>query len=105
MGQIIKATCSICKYENKFNFGGARYSHGVKPVPALNIKTGAFENINYHTHKDNATYIFYSHTLLKSHAVDLDTIQNADFMINKFNNYCPSCKEFTLDFECIAFFD
>jgi hypothetical protein len=65
MGQIAKATCSICKYKNQFSFGGGRFGHGANLLPALNLKTGELEHINYVVYKQNANYMCYSDFLLK----------------------------------------
>jgi hypothetical protein len=105
MGQIIKATCSICKYKNQFSFGGGRFGHGANLLPALNLKTGQFEHINYVTHKHDANYVFYSDSLLKCFTQEQTTLQSHNFKINRSNNYCPSCKDFTLDFTRVGFFD
>jgi len=48
MGNIIASKCRICNFENTFKYGGNRFDYQTNcPVPAINIKTGEFENVNY----------------------------------------------------------
>lgn len=106
MGKVIKSTCRACQYQNKFNFGGAKTDfQRNKPVPALNLKTGEFENINFFTHKYDPDYLFYSDGLLKNSSESQTFLSDFDFVINKKSNYCPNCKGFTLDFNYVSFYD
>jgi hypothetical protein len=105
MGQIIKATCSTCHYENEFSFGGTRFSNGANHVPALNLKTGVLKNVNYCTHKHDVNHVFYVDRLLKSSTGEELTLLNGNLEINRVGNYCPGCANYTLDFMLAGFFD
>ena len=74
MGKVIESTCRTCQYQNQFSFGGSRFNfQNKKPVPALSLKTGKFEIVNFHTYKSNLDYIFYSDGLLKTFSQDQTT--------------------------------
>ena len=61
MGNIIASKCRICNFENTFKYGGNRFDYKTNcPVPAINIETGEFENVNYEIEKNNSKYKFYS---------------------------------------------
>lgn len=106
MGKTLESCCKKCQYKNQFNFGGSKANFQInKPVPALNLKTGDFENVNYFTHKAHLDYLFYSDGLLKDFSESDLTFNDFDFKINQKSNYCPNCKNFSLDFECIGYFD
>ncbi len=106
MGKTINSICGTCRFKSQFNFGGSRADfHKNKPVPAINLKTGEFENVNFFIHKANPGYLFYSDGLLKSTSENQTTFDDFDFQINTKSNYCPNCKNFSLDFECIGYFD
>jgi hypothetical protein len=106
MGQILKATCATCNFENEFRFGGGRLdNHTNKPVPAINVTTGNMESVNYFEFKDSFQYVFYSNALLKRMHDPGNTFRNFDLTINAKNNFCPNCKEFTLIFACTLFYD
>lgn len=106
MGSRIKSQCSNCNFNNEFNFGGSKRGfHINNSIPAINIETGNFESLNYYSMKDNPNYILYTSSVLKQDNVCKITFKNFDLELNKLNNYCPSCKNHTLDFEIIGFFD
>ena len=79
MGNIISAKCKICDFKKTFNYGGNKLNFQVNcPVPAINIKTGQFENINYINEKNNFTYKFYSNKELKGDNENSNTLDNFD---------------------------
>ena len=48
MGNTIDSKCRICNFENTFNYGGNKSDYKTNcPVPALNMETNEFENINF----------------------------------------------------------
>lgn len=88
MGQIIKAICHECNFENEFHFGGGKMGCSTyRPVPALNLKTGIMESVNYVVNKENLSCLFYSNSLLKSHNDDQNTFRNFDVVLNAKNNF------------------
>lgn len=106
MGNIISAICKDCDFKTKFNYGGNKLNFQVNcPVPAINIKTGQFENVNYKSEKNNSNYKFYSNKELKGDNKNCNTLDNFDLKLNTKNNYCPKCKKYSLDFNIIAYTD
>ena len=106
MGNIIASKCKLCGFSNEFRYGGGRYSYETYcPVPAINKKTLEFENVNYYEHKNSEKYLFYSDDDLKGNNYDINTIDNFDLKLNTINNFCPNCKEKTLDFRTTMFVD
>lgn len=106
MGVIIRSICKSCNFSNEFNFGGGRYNYSTNcPVPAINKETLEFENPNYVGHKNSNKYIWYTHKELKSKSSNNATINNFDLHLNESDNYCPNCKEMTLDFRVRMFVD
>lgn len=106
MGNLIKATCTDCDFEKDFNFGGNMIDFTVNnPVPSIHKKSGKFRNVNYFKAKDSNRYLFYSDKTLKGKNKSGNTIENFDLSLNEYNNYCPNCKKFSLDFVVTAFTD
>lgn len=108
MGYIIKSECRVCNYENTFSFGGGRFNYQTYcPVPAINQKTGEFENINFYEHENSSEYLFYHDKKLKSQNLSEDNycFSNFDLEINSQDNYCSKCKNQTLDFQFIGMID
>ena len=104
MGQIIASKCRTCNFENSFKYGGNRFNYQTNcPVPAINIETGEFENINYFENAGNPKYKFYFDKELKGNNEGKNTLMNFSLELNTVNNYCPKCKEFAFDF-IIKFF-
>ncbi len=99
MGNIIASKCRLCDFENEFRFGGNRFDFKTNcPVPAINIETGEFVNINYKELEKDSAYLFYSDEKLKDINNNSNTINDFDLKLSSKNNYCPNCKNFTLDF-------
>jgi hypothetical protein len=106
MGNIISAKCKICDFKRTFNYGGNKFDFKVNcPVPAMNVETGQFENINYKIEKNNSKYKFYSNKELKGNNENNYTLDNFDLKLNTKNNYCPKCKKYSFDFQIIMFTD
>lgn len=106
MGNTIDSKCRICNFENTFNYGGNKSDYKTNcPVPALNMETNEFENINFINNQHNLKYKFYSSKELKGDNEGKTTIKNFNLELNQVNNYCPRCKNFTLDFRIICFSD
>lgn len=108
MAEILKAECRICNYENSFRFGGGRFDYQTNcPVPAINKETGEFININFHEYKNSSEYLFYHNEELKSKNNNDDSSYYRDFdlKINQEDNYCPKCKNQSLDFLLSMLFD
>lgn len=109
MGSIIKSNCRVCNYLNQFSFGGSRMNYLTNcSVPAIKKDTGEFVNINYYEHIGSQEYLFYHDGQLKNPHIDdnkyFNFFENADLKINKKDNYCPQCKNQTLDFDLSGLF-
>lgn len=99
MGQTIEGKCKCCKYCNQFNFGGNRTNYTTFcPLPAIDLETFEFVNINFVEHKDNLKYSFYSDKVLKGENPNNNTFRCFDLVLNQENNYCPNCKKYEFDF-------
>jgi|TARA_R100001530_G_scaffold35145_1_gene27447 hypothetical protein len=106
MGSIVLAKCKICDFKTEFNYGGNKLDFQVNcPVPAINVKTGQLENINYKIEKNNSKYKFYSNKELKGNNENNYTLDNFDLKLNTKNNYCPNCKKYSFDFQVIMLTD
>lgn len=99
MGNIIASKCRICNFENTFKYGGNRFNYQTNcPVPAINIETEEFENVNYKIEINNPKYKFYTDKELKGNNGENNTLGNFNLELNTVNNYCPKCKNYTFDF-------
>lgn len=106
MGNIIASKCRQCNFENSFKYGGNRFDYQTNcPVPAINIETGEFENVNYIIEINNPKYKFYSNEELKGDNDGENTFGNFNLELNSLNNYCPKCNNFTFDFRIQFFTD
>ncbi|WP_420287298.1 hypothetical protein VT569_05215 [Flavobacterium psychrophilum] len=106
MGNIIASKCRICDFENTFKYGGNRFDYQTNcPVPAINIETREFENVNYKIEMNNPKYKFYSDKELKGDNEKNNTFGNFNLELNSTNNYCPKCKNFSFDFRIEFFTD
>ncbi len=105
MAEIIAAKCRVCNFENTFKYGGNRFSYQTYCyVPAINIETNEFENVNHVEFENNPKYIFYSDKKLKGDNEGNNTMDNFDLKLNTLNNYCPKCKNFSLDFRITIYY-
>lgn len=104
MAQILKGECRICNYNTSFKYGGSRFDYQTNnPVPAYNKTTEELESVNYKTEKDNPNYIFYTDNELKGKNEGNNYFGNFDLSLNQKDNYCPNCKNFSLDFQIYFF--
>ena len=105
MGERIKAKCKICNFKKEFNYGGGKYDYQINnPVPSINLITNELESVNYHVEKDNTNYIFYTQNKLKGNNEEKNTLRNFSLELNEINNFCPNCKNFSLDFYPFIFY-
>jgi hypothetical protein len=106
MGQSIYANCNLCGFSNNFNFGGSKTNYlKYCPVPAINLTTSLFENVNYFEYDKNINYLFYSDKILKTRDLNCTTLNNFDLKLNTEQNYCPNCKKYSLSFKVTHFYD
>ena len=104
MAEILKANCRICNYDTSFRYGGGRFDFQTfNPVPAYDKTTEELESVNYKLEKDNPDYIFYTDEQLKGDNEGKYIFQNFDLKLNQVNNYCPKCKNYSLDFRSYMF--
>ncbi len=105
MGQVLNAKCRLCSFEIDFRYGGTRFDYRENcPVPAINIESKQFENVNYILNKNNPVYLFYSDNHLKGDNGDKATHRNFDLELNQVNNFCPNCSQFAFDFAIRIFY-
>ena len=105
MGERIKAKCKTCNFTIEFNYGGGKLDYKTNnPVPAYNKKTNDLESLNYHIEKDNPNYIFYTQIELKGNNEGENIFRNFNLELNEVNNFCPNCKNFSLDFYPYIFY-
>jgi hypothetical protein len=105
MGNYLKSNCRTCNYKNEFKFGGTRFNYSTNfPVPAINKKTLEFENVNYYEVINSDKYIFYFNDELKDKNGKNKTFSNFELELNEKNNYCPTCKNQTLDFQITLYY-
>lgn len=109
MGYILKAKCTNCDFEKEFSFGGNMMNFDrVQMVPALDMNTNRFVCVNYKESKDEPHYRFYTDRELKgyrSNENDYRNYRSFDLILNESRNYCPSCREFKLNFDVVALTD
>ena len=102
---ILAGRCKSCDFENSFKYGGNRFDHQTNcPVPTINIETDEFENVNYFEFDNIPKYKLYSNNQLKGDNEGNITMDNFDLKLNAVNNYCPKCKNFTLDFRITIYY-
>ena len=92
-------TCNSCSYSKGFKFGGGRLKfQNVCLGPAINLKTGKIETVNYKMY-DPINYKIYTNEELQSaHPEYLSKYKFGNFTINPTGNFCPSCHKKTFDF-------
>lgn len=99
MAEILKANCRICNYQTNFKYGGGKLDYLTNNlVPAYDKTTEELKSVNYKLEKENPNYIFYTQEELKGDNGENYTFQNFDLKLNRVNNFCPKCKNFSLDF-------
>ena len=99
MAEILKANCRICNYETSFRYGGGKFDFQTNnPVPVYDKTTEELKSVNYFLEKYNPDYIFYSDEQLKGDNEGKYIFQNFNLNLNQVNNYCPKCKNYSLDF-------
>lgn len=108
MGYVYSAECSQCGFSSKFRFGsGMSNVKTMLSAPAIELETGKFVVLNFLEFKDNESYVFYSDPSMQSNEdreAKKQTINWHSFVLNRKNNYCPRCKNFSLNFDHILLF-
>jgi len=105
MGVIYNAICALCDFQVQFSLGGnmANFREN-SPVPAIKKANGKFENPNYIEVKDSEDYTFYWEKSMSNAREDFP-IQYFDHEIQKTDNLCPQCNNFSLMFKEFLRFD
>ncbi|RTY76708.1 hypothetical protein [Flavobacterium sp. LS1R10] len=99
MGQILEGICTKCDYSANLLFGGNRINNKEQcPVPALNLETDQIESVNYILHQNNPNYLFYTNKNLKGINKEKLVYRNFDLELHPSNNFCPKCKNLSLEF-------
>ncbi len=107
MGTMIQAKCEKCGFQKEFLFGAGMNDFMSKcDVPAINTKTGKFvvKNI-FDTDSTKVLFRFYNDPKMNLNTVGNDDIQWGEIFIGRTENFCPSYKSFSLNFEEVGFFD
>lgn len=107
MGQILKAVCKNCYFEEEVWFGGGMLNFETEcNVPAINNTTGEFEIMNIFN-KDlfDGNYTFYNDPSMFKGKITIDSPQWYDIYLCPTKNLCPKCKSFKMNFESVGFFD
>lgn len=101
MGYLLHAICK-CGFEKQFDFGGFRANFDtVSMVPAIEKLTNTFVNINFLEEKDTKKFNFYTVQTHKGYELSSGNKKSFkwnDLELNATNNYCPKCKNYSLDF-------
>ena len=109
MGSILNAHCENCGFKrNDISFGGGMRDMGtVCNVPAINKKTKRFVVKNYNEYKFDidSNYVFYHEPEMCNAKLKSGNIYWGDIHLSDKNNFCPKCKQFTLQFEDAACWD
>lgn len=107
MGKILLAVCEKCSFDRQFGFGSGREDFGtVCYVPAINIKTGEFKSENYLDKKLlNGEYVFYNEPKMYNGEKELSDHQLGDILLKAKNNFCPQCRNYSLEFKNYAIAD
>lgn len=106
MGVVLEGKCKKCDFIYEFLFGGNKMNYlKVCLVPSINLLTNELCSINFYEHQNDDNYLFYSNSKLKAKEYDSDFLNSFSIKLNKVNNYCPNCKNFTFDFKEIMFTD
>ncbi|WP_430929028.1 hypothetical protein [Polaribacter marinivivus] len=106
MGNLIKATCTHCDFEKDFNFGGNMMDFTTNnPVAAIHKISGKFRNVNYFISKLKDNYTYYFEDSLKGNNKNGPIYENFELTLNEHNNFCPECKNTSLEFILKAFTD
>jgi len=106
MGSILKASCKKCGFEKTDIFYGGGIMNFMKicNVPAYNSKTKRFSVKNiFKEHGEHI--IFYNDNRMFKGKLGRNPHQWGDIFLKQRNNFCPSCKEYTLTFKATACFD
>lgn len=101
MGLIITAVCGICAFEVKFVFGSGKMNYSTElSVPAINLTTRKFENVNFIDPALNRDdYAFYHDKQLKGNNLDYQTYTWRNLELHQVYNYCPNCQKFHFHFK------
>lgn len=107
MGIGIQAKCGLCYYEIKFSLGAGKFTYHEKLlVPAINVITLEFENVNFIDQNLNINnYKFYHDSELKGDNLDYTEISWSNVKLNRVNNLCPKCNKYNFHFKDYMFFD
>lgn len=107
MGTILKAACPCGFVKEDIFYGGGRMNFTTHcEVPAINKKTGKFLTENFFS-KDNLPeeIVFYNDPRMYKGKLVQYELQWGKVHLNPLNNLCPSCSDFTMEFQKVGFFD
>jgi len=105
MGYIAIGSCRCGFKTGNLNLGGGRRNFkSFNGVPALD-KHGVFTVANYFEIENRDSFIFYNDPLLQLKNPPVRTYLWDDVYLQQTQNYCPKCKNFTLQFELIGNWD
>jgi hypothetical protein len=101
MGVTLIATCDQCGFMKAILFGcGMDDGDSVCRVPAINIKTGKFIVKNIRDPKVlKLPYRFYNDKRMFQGEITDDDFESNGITLKYYENLCPNCKTFTLNFQ------
>ncbi len=102
MGTLLNATCRSCGYTSSGLLFGYSMMNPTARVPAIRKDTGAFvvEDLS-----DDPNLQFYHQREMYQEKIEGYGIQCAEISLNPTSNLCPSCGDYTMDFEVFGEFD
>ena len=95
MGTIIDAVCTKCNFQLRGILFGGGFRDRSPRVPARRKDNGAFE-VSNQLNDENLN--FYHHPSMYKGELQGYGIQHMDIMLNKENNLCPSCGNYSMQF-------
>lgn len=106
MGTIIKGKCK-CGYETKDLFYGAGMTDFMKVamVPAIKNGSSQIEMLNIKQRSKFPDHIFYTDSELSEKRGAKRTIDHFNLKLQPENNFCPACKNYSLEFLPVGCFD
>jgi len=107
MGEILRATCRACGFTEEVIFGSGMSDHLAHcSVPAIDRLTGQLCSENYYKKElFDGQYLFYNELEMFRRREKGREIQWRDIKLSRTDNLCPRCKQFTMDFKPVIYFD
>lgn len=110
---LLTAYCKNCHFKKlELRFGDTYVNKEVDnyfSMPALNTKTNTINSLNRYDAKNliiNSPIKFYDEKdMYKGDISTSELYESHNFKLKKTENYCPNCKQFTLEFKDYVIYD